>query len=163
MRSVSSILLAASVAALASTAGYATTYPGFKPRPVFGTPGTAAYCYTDYAGPINDNAKLFCWTPNDGWWASIGSYGRRARTGTYDTFPRIAHGMTKLKGYAPRARLLRFGQRWSLRCSDPGDFKTCRGSGMTAFTCTSARTGLTCRNAAGHGFWIGRYRGYRLF
>ena len=143
---------------------YAATYPGVKPRPLFGTPGKAAYCYTDVAGSEDDRAELFCWTPDDGWWASIEWNGRRARSGIYDTFPRIVHRVTKLKGYAPAApRVLRFGEHWRLRCHDPGDFRTCKGQGVTVFTCVSARTGLTCRNVAMHGFWIGRYRGYRLF
>lgn len=163
MPSLKAILFSAAVAALASTTALAATYPGFKPRPLFGTPGKAAYCYTDYAGYEDNRAKLFCWTPNDGWWASIEWNGRRARTGTYDTLPQIVHGMTKLKGYAPQARLLGFGRHWRLRCDDPGAFKTCDGRGVTAFTCASTRNGLTCRNAAGHGFWIGRFRGYRLF
>jgi hypothetical protein len=151
------------VALLAVSGAHAATYPGVKPRPLFATPGKAAYCYTDVAGSEDDRAELFCWRPNDGRWASIEWNGRRARTGIYDGFPRIAHRITKLKGYAPAARVLRFGERWRLRCDDPGDFRTCEGRGVTAFACSSARTGLTCRNAAEHGFWIGRYRGYRLF
>jgi len=107
--------------------------------------------------------RLFCWTPNDGWRVSIEWNGRRDRTGVYDTYPQIVHGLTKLKGYAPRARLLGFGDRWRYRCDDPGDVRTCAGRGVTAFSCASARRGVTCRNAAGHGFWIDRYRGYRLF
>ena len=46
-------------------------------------------------------------------------------------------------------RELRFGGHWHVR-----------GLG---FWCTSRRTGLTCWNSAGHGWWLGRGRGYRLF
>lgn len=156
-------LTLASMTAGATMSASAATFPGYKPWAHFGTPGKAAYCYTEYAGYEDSRAQLFCWTPNDGWWVSIPWNGKRARTGIYDTFPQIVHGKTKLKGYAPSARLLRFGQHWRLRCDDPGNFKTCRGKGVTSFACASQSTGLTCRNAAGHGFWIGRYRGYRLF
>ena len=31
------------------------------------------------------------------------------------------------------------------------------------FRCTSRRSGLTCTNRRGHGWWLGRYVGYRLF
>jgi len=31
------------------------------------------------------------------------------------------------------------------------------------FWCTSRRTGLLCWNRVGHGWWLGRYRGYRTF
>jgi hypothetical protein len=151
------------VAVLVVWGASAATYPGVKPQPRFGTPGKAAYCYAGVAGNEDDRAKLFCWRPIDGWWASIEWNGRRARKGIYDTFPQIVHRITKLKGYAPAARVLRFGERWRLRCGNPGHYRTCKGRGVTAFTCSSARTGLTCRNAAGHGFWIGRARGHRLF
>jgi hypothetical protein len=46
-------------------------------------------------------------------------------------------------------RELRFGGHWHIR-----------GLG---FWCISRRTGLTCVNRAGHGWWLGRVRGYRLF
>jgi hypothetical protein len=46
-------------------------------------------------------------------------------------------------------RVLSFGRHWHIR-----------GLG---FWCTSRRTGLTCWNRGGHGWWLGRYRGYRFF
>ncbi len=103
------ILLA--VSAVCVGIGAAAEFPGVKPRPLFTTPGAAAYCYTDVAGYEDSRAKLFCWTPNDGWWVSIEWNGRRARKGVYDTHPQIVHGMAKLKGYTPQARLLRFAAR----------------------------------------------------
>jgi len=151
------------VSAGAALGASAATYPGVKPKPVFATPGKAAYCYTKVAGYEDTRAKLVCWTPNDGWWVSIEWNGRRPRTGVSDTFPQVVHGVTKLKGYKPAARVLEFGRHWRLSCDNPGNYATCKRSGVTAFTCASLRTGLTCRNAVGHGFWIGRFRGYRLF
>jgi Family of unknown function (DUF6636) len=44
-------------------------------------------------------------------------------------------------------RTLRLGETW-------------RGGG---FRCTSRPKGLTCANPSGHGFWLGRQRGFRLF
>jgi hypothetical protein len=45
-------------------------------------------------------------------------------------------------------KILRFGQSWSLR---------------GYWTCTSHSSGLTCSNRAHHGWWLGRYKGYRIF
>jgi hypothetical protein len=53
------------------------------------------------------------------------------------------HGDTTLD---PRARVLAYGRTW-------------RGNG---FACTSRTTGLTCQNAAGHGFFLSR-ESYRRF
>ena len=53
-------------------------------------------------------------------------------------------------------RLLRFGQQWSFG-------PDASGVGPINYRCWSRRTGLTCRNRQGHGWWLGRYRGYRLF
>ncbi len=44
------------------------------------------------------------------------------------------------------APVLRFGHTW-------------RASG---YRCTSASGGLTCTNSAGHGWWLGRSKRYRL-
>jgi hypothetical protein len=84
----------------------------------------------------------------------------------FDERPEIAHGIGNLEGYRPRAALLGFGERWRYRCAILADNATCasdRSGGRAAFRCVSRRTGLTCRNSRGHGFWIGRYRGYDLF
>ena len=151
---------AAAALALAAPASGAT-YPGFKPKPLFATPGSGAYCYVDAAGFEDDGAKLFCWRPRDGLWASIRWNGRRAAAGHRRSFPQLVHGMTRLVGYAPRARVLRYGRRWRYRCADPRGLETCGGAGARiAFTCVSARSGLTCRNERGHGFRIGRERGF---
>jgi hypothetical protein len=54
---------------------------------------------------------------------------------------------------------------WTYNCPNPNTTIGCRsfGSGRLVFRCVSRRTGLTCTNARGHGWWIGRYHGYRLF
>jgi hypothetical protein len=139
-------------------------YPGVLPKPLFATPGATAYCYVDAKNRDNYSAELFCWTPDDGWAVWIDWRGRRAETGYFIRPPQIVDGLGVLRGYKPRAQVLRFGETRRIRCGDVTDFSTCPSrEGVIAFTCTSRSTGLTCRNAAGHGYWIGRYRGYRLF
>ena len=99
----------------------------------FRTPGRAAYCgLTEGEGP----SGLICWTPNDGFSIGMGMRGRP----TYGYNPRD-------RGYYEYApRVLRFGQTWS----------------AAPFRCTSRAMGLTCTNRAGHGWWLGRYYGYRV-
>ena len=100
----------------------------------FRTPGRAAYCgLTEGEGPPG----LICWTPNDGF--SIGMGTRSRPTHSYNPLDRGNYE------YAPR--VLRFGQTWN----------------VFAYRCTSRATGLTCTNRGGHGWWLGRYKGYRVF
>ena len=102
----------------------------------FRTPGHAAYCGVSEGEPPS---ALICWTPNDGFTVDMGERG------------------TATKRYEPKnvgfhdvvGRELRFGGHWHPRA--------------LGFWCTSRSTGLTCWNRAGHGWWLGRYRGYRLF
>jgi hypothetical protein len=83
----------------------------------------------------------------------------------YRTPPRIVHGIGVLRGYVPRARVLPLGSRWVYRCEKPNIRRTCGSdrSRATIYACVSRRTGLICVNSKRHGFWIGRFRGYRLF
>src|SRR5215211_1949130 len=103
----------------------------------FKTPGEAAYCglvIRNY-----DAVKLVCFTPNDGFTVAMTARG----------YPRKARVALNFDRY-PQAPMLRFGRSWW--SSDAG-----------VWICTSRRLGLTCKNKAGHGWWLGRYRGYRLF
>lgn len=50
-------------------------------------------------------------------------------------------------------RLVPFGQHWNFRIAYVGEL----------YHCASRSTGLTCSNQVGHGWWLGRYRGYRIF
>lgn len=103
----------------------------------FRTPDGAAYC-----GYNEANARYACWTPNDGFevWMSNG----RARK-VYNSY---------LRDFAPKAHTLKFGQT---RVWPPSVYV------KNEMRCTSRRSGLTCKNPRGHGWWLGRYRGYRLF
>jgi hypothetical protein len=101
----------------------------------FATPGRAAYCGTSHGEPPY---SLICWTPNDGFTVSMYRFG-----GASKEYYRPNKGYHDVVG-----RILRFGQWWSVR---------------GYWTCVSRQTGLTCKNSAGHGWWLGRYRGYRIF
>lgn len=81
-------------------------------------------------------SHLVCWTPNDGFTTHMTSYGRSTKWYDVDN-----------RDYYTHARVLRFGRTWI-------------GNG---FACTSRSSGLTCVNRRGHGWWLGRYVGYRMF
>jgi hypothetical protein len=105
----------------------------------FYTPGVAAACY---GGGNDGQFVLHCWTPNDGFSLYLWPR-RRAEKPRYDRALRGAWQVAR-DGY-----LLHFGSSWTNRSGD--------------FRCWSRRTGLTCKNRVGHGWWLGRYRGYRIF
>jgi hypothetical protein len=62
---------------------------------------------------------------------------------------RATHDYNRMqRGYHERqAPVLGFSRTWRF----PG------------FRCTSRATGLTCVNRAGHGWWLGRFKGYWVF
>jgi hypothetical protein len=102
----------------------------------FVTPRKAAYCgVSEGEAPLH----LICWRPRDGLTLAMRRSGGATKQihapnrGYYDPAP---------------GQLLRFGQSWKV-------------SGY--WKCVSRSTGLTCRNRAGHGWWVGRTRGSRLF
>ena len=103
----------------------------------FRTPKHAAYC-----GPTHGAAppRMICWTPDDGFTVSMDKRGR-ARSRYVSDNRGFRDPITK--------RVLRFGKTWR--------------NSVLGYRCVSRRTGLTCRNRDGHGWWLGRFRGYRLF
>lgn len=111
---------------------------------LFRTPKQAAYCQLTVPGMIVEGGvpatytSLQCWTPNDGFSTAMSSSGRATHF----------YGVDQLKGLLlPSAFLLRFGERWK----------------RAGIRCVSRRTGLTCRNKSTHGWWIGRFVGYRMY
>jgi len=118
----------------------------------FRTPGRAAYCefqrvFADYY----TDPWLYCWTPNDGFtlWLDVAGLPRKS----YDTDNKW--------NYSGSVGLLGFGQNyWANANYKQG---TGIGRGRVLFRCRSRSNGLTCTNRAGHGFWLGRFRGYRVF
>lgn len=160
------ILLAALVAGglLAATSTAAATGPA-PSRPsdliamrFFKTPGNAAFCYLGLS-LAPENPVVGCWTPNDGFLATVAHDTSRGYAGYGDA--RI------FRGYIPSGyRVLGFGStfRWRCRSVDASFAEKCSPTrGLTVFTCASRRSGLTCVNRDGHGFWLGRYRGYRVY
>ena len=85
-----------------------------------------------------------CFTPNDGFYVKL--------SGVLTRHARISKGYSgRFVGYRNlRIGLLAFGRPW---CSSDAEIVTCR----------SRRTGLTCKHWLGRGWWLGRYRGYRVF
>jgi hypothetical protein len=115
------------------------------PRYDFKTPGEAAYCRMEFGNRGFDGFR--CITPNDGFWMRF--VGIRAGAGT---------NVRVTKGYSPTYKGLR--QRTYVL----GFGKSFASSDARAIVCTSRRSGLTCRYpATGLSFWLGRYRGYRVY
>jgi hypothetical protein len=131
------------VRALVLTAATTLALPAGAHAVDFKTPQRAAYCDFVPQGEVieggvpSPRSTLQCWTPNDGFTTYMSRTGKA----------RKLYGEQLVHAYAPATPLLRFGQRWQ-----NGDFY-----------CLSESTGLTCRNARGHGWWLGRFRGYRIF
>jgi len=101
----------------------------------FVTPGKAAYCgASEGEAPLT----LICWRPRDGITLDMTRRGRAHRT-----LYRPNRGAYDVAG-----RILSFGKIWRF----PDYWK-----------CVSRTTGLTCTNLSGHGWWLGRVRGSRVF
>jgi len=98
----------------------------------------AVFATPGQAAYCNDySGQLICWTPNDGFTVHMTPRGRPVKS------YRAGH-----RGYIDRyAKVLGFG----------------RAVKLGPYVCNSTRDGLTCTNSAGHGWWLGRYVGYRLF
>ena len=118
----------------------------------FRTPRRAAYCelqrvFADYY----TDPWLYCWTPNDGFTLWLDAAAR----------PRKSYDTDNKWNYASSLGLLPYGRSYWANA----DYRQGTGlaRGKVLFRCRSRSTGLTCTNRAGHGFWLGRFRGYRLF
>lgn len=108
-----------------------------RPAAEFRTTAGAVYCQVNSASEVS--YSLVCWTPNDGYMIEI------YPTSEFQSRP----------VYVRRAR-----------GAKPGGFRTIGYGGSWrrhGIRCVARRTGLTCRNTEGHGFWLGRYHGVRHF
>ena len=122
------------VALVAALAAPVAAQAALDDGAVFRTPGKAAYCnYGLDLPPLT----VGCWTPNDGFTVYMSMRGR-----PYKYYEHWNRG--HVDNSAP---LLRFG----------------RATRLAGVVCVSRSTGLTCVNQRGHGWWLGRYIGYRLF
>ena len=152
---VSGLLVAALAVVGMSPVDRAGGRPGSHSFPTFFTPGKLALCKLDsnIAGVKPFTAYLNCWRPSDGFTVTLGPRKRplfgplRANKG--------------LESFTMKRWLLPYGARWwGNRAGEHG-----RGPGRVGvlYRCTSRSKGLTCRNTSGHGFWLGRIRGHRVF
>jgi hypothetical protein len=114
----------------------------------FHTPGKAVECFIPASHEATAPSLLVCWKPNDGFRVSMTPSGRVTKK--YDRASRGYHD------YFSGLNLLRFNNDWSWAFNN-------RGIGRFEFLCQSRSTGLTCKNRTGHGWWLGRQEGYRIF
>ena len=150
-RSVVVTLTALPVLAVVSAAGARPSSHRFAS---FYTPAKAAYCnlITDISSDNYFTPFLNCWTPNDGFTVTLSAKGRPKHG--YLSVNKSYHSNVVL-------RRLRFGQSWW--ANRRGVEGTGIGKGKALYRCVSRSTGLTCKSVGGHGFWLGRFRGYRIF
>ncbi len=133
--------------------GYRIYYdaPGFRPivTPLFRTPA-GVWCGINRRTLESAVPLLLCWRPVDGAELSI-SHGGGTAQGTQRRDEKAID--FRPKGF----RLLRRGAVFTWRCRDVQDqfAERCSSSaGLRVFVCRNANHRLTCRNRAGHGFWI---------
>ena len=119
----------------------------------FYTPGFAVVCWEDH-----HEVQLECFAPNRGFSIYMYPTGRVPRNGDEHPYsgapvknPR--YRLWQLKDFNLRTGgLLRFGYRWT-------EWQALK----TDYTCLSQASGLTCKNHSGHGWWLGRNKGFRIF
>jgi hypothetical protein len=107
----------------------------------FHTPAWAAQCYVPFPHerPLSTTG-LVCTRPSDGFTVTMG-----ARTRPRWEYDPSARGY---RAAFAAARLLEFGRHWAVR---------------PFWHCVSQRTGLTCWNRIGHGWWLGGRGGFKTF
>ncbi len=118
----------------------------------FYTPSRAVMCWEDY-----HEIQLACYTPNDGFSLFMYPTGRVPRNGDEHPFSgspvkNPTYGLWKRTDFNYKTGgLLNFGYRWTEWQALKRDY-----------VCNSEKGGLTCKNRSGHGWWIGRFKGYRV-
>jgi len=143
----------------------ASSHPSLS---VFFTPGRTATCtFHGYRVAFGDTPSLVC----DGWqWqqrvrvtVTLSARGkpRLLRRNPYSVS--LGEGSFYIPPGTVRGPRWRFGfgEEW---WGNEGGEEGTRGSrGRVLFRCNSRYSGLTCRSSSGHGFWLGRTHGYRVF
>lgn len=111
--------------------------------------GRGIYCGLELFPHEGSDRWLACWRPRNGFAVSMSHRGRpKARMWRWHHRPPTMTGV------------LRSGETvWVDRNRHAGRGSPPRGS---LFWCTVRRTSLTCQNATGYGWRLGRVRGYRL-
>jgi hypothetical protein len=133
---VVALVIAACVPAYGSSAGGAEGFDGFW------SPTRNLHCFGSFNGP---RADLRCEVYKHDWAAPAGSCGPRrtaifAMSGTGKPSPFCPNDSV------PQHRTLRYGGTWKLG----------------PFTCTMRRSGVTCKNARGRGWFLSRQQ-YQLY
>lgn len=166
MRLTNSTRKALAAGAVLAALAFASPTSGSHSIASFYTPDKAAYCkfHVPLEYIVTSVTALECWTPNDGFTVVM-----RPRTR-----PTMSYERTNKWRFARSIRRLTFRQDWwgsemGLSVDDFGNpftqFREGTGTprGSAHYRCRSRSNGLTCRNRAGHGWWLGRFRGYRIF
>jgi hypothetical protein len=100
----------------------------------FKQPGGGVYCALGRA----ENPTLQCWRAKTGLTLAMTGRGRAS----YETLRRNRNT------YMDSAPPLRVGHTWRFQGT---------------FTCKMAAAGLPCKNRSGHGWFLGRTAGYRIY
>jgi hypothetical protein len=145
MRRIYAAVVVAAVAAVV-LAGEALAVPAFQ------TPRKTIYCEVAEAfeRPPGYVPHLVCWRSRNGF--TVYLYPRR---GAEIAWNRALKGTYMVAGL-----VLRFGQQWWWTKWESGIGSAPRG---LYYWCFNRTTGLTCADRFGHGFWLGRTRGFWLF
>jgi hypothetical protein len=136
------LLFAFAAAVAVAVAAPSAARRGAEPEFSFRTPGDAAYC--GMAASSRGFSSFRCVTPNDGFYIQLNGVGT--------THPTVSKGYDRsLRGYHDASvDLLAFGRNWF-------------SSDAALIGCQSQSIGLTCKQYYGLSFWLGRFRGYRIF
>lgn len=112
--------------------------------------GRTVYCGTELFPHEGTARFLSCWRPSNGFVVSMTHRGRASAARN--------SGYRELR--LPGDGALRSGETWWVsRTREVGRGTPPRGA---FFRCTARPKGLSCANAVGRGWWVGRLRGYRL-
>jgi hypothetical protein len=131
----------------------ASAAPASRIQIDFYTPGNAVMCWEDY-----HEIQLQCFTPNDDFSIFMFPTGRVPKHGAEHPFSGApaknpVYRQWKLKDFnLNTGALLQFGHRWT-------EWQALKNQ----YSCLSQKTGLICKNRSGHGWWLGRYKGFRIF
>jgi hypothetical protein len=154
--SLGAVLVIGFAVVAGSSVDPAASAPTSHSFPTFFTTGKLAFCkfHTDISGENAFIPWLNCWRPRDGFTVTMESTGRPG-------FGPLKENKGPVESVLLPRWLIRFGETWwGNRRAEQGNGS---GRGRVLFRCTSRTSGLTCRSVSGHGFWLGRARGHRIF
>jgi hypothetical protein len=130
----------------------------------FTTPGTPVRCvFVGEFAVIKLMPVLYCWrlrpSTSPRAWPTLGDVVLTLEAAGR---PRVSASMRLGVGVVRHLGVLRVGETWW--GNERGLSGTQRSRGRIIFRCSTGAKGLTCRSvASGHGFFLGRTRGIRVF